>query len=502
MRTDFFKVDLLSPVHIGTGDELDPMSYLMRKENGAINCHVLDTNAWAREYPDPAELSTLFSGTNVPAMRGFLANHIEPALFGTRRLLIKNPKIYDEYMQKLSDQRTSHQLLFSPHTTCADRIPLIPGSSLKGSLRTAVIDWLDREKRLGLKEAREKDRKGLEYIRRLESALGPVTDSAFKQLKVGDVSGYSDSTCLVQPLELRRKQEKSATPKSMCEVLPSRLLGEEGRSILFLKIGLGSPLKAADNRLTLKNGVSWTWTELCELVTSYYRLRFEEEKTKFYGLSHFAPAKPAMESLEKEFNTAPGQMVLRVGHYSQVEFVTVRNNKPFTRKGKQGTPMPYGTTRTLADGLYPFGWIKLTPCSESEYRKGSIACEAANKASEQERIVRRRALEAERTQRLAETRDREEEAHRQAERERRQQAELEALPEDERNVLLLERGDLDEQRISALVQKIDSFDPQLQVKAAKALKELWISQKRWTKKECSKKQLIKVAAIKTILGEI
>lgn len=501
MRTDFFKVDLLSPVHIGTGDELDPMSYLMRKENGAAACHVLDTHAWAREYPDPVELSTLFSGDNVPAMRGFIANNIDPDLYGVRRIAVENPQILKEYEQKLSDRRASHQLLFSPNISSADRMPLIPGSSLKGSLRTAVIDWLDREKHLGLKDAREKDRNGKEYGRRLESVLGRIRDSAFKQLKIGDITGYADSTHLVQPLELRRKPEKTATPKSMCEVLPSWLLGREDQAALYLKVGLGSLLDASDNRLTLNIGLSWDWNELSELVTAYYRLRFEEEKTKFYGLPNFAPAKPALSRIEEAFKTAPGQMILRVGHYSQIEFVTVRNNKPLTRRGKQGTPLPHGTTRTLADGLYPFGWVRLTPCSESEYREGTIACEAANKASEQERIDRRKALLSERQQRLVEIRQKEEAVRQQAELERQRQAELDALPEDERTVLLLERGDIGEQQISTLVQKIESFDPQLQVRAAAALKDLWISQKRWSKKECSKKQAVKVALIKKILGE-
>jgi hypothetical protein len=35
----------------------------------------------------------------------------------------------------------------------------------------------------------------------------------------------------------------------------------------------------------------------------------------------------------------------------------VRN--PKTRKGKDGKFLPYGQTRTLANGLYPFGWAKL-----------------------------------------------------------------------------------------------------------------------------------------------
>lgn len=192
-------------------------------------------------------------------------------------------------------------------------------------------------------------------------------------------------------------------------------------------------------------------------------------------------------------------MILRVGHYSQVEFVTVKNNNPFTHKGKQGTPLPYGTTRTLADGLYPFGWIKLTPCSHAQYRDGITRCQTANQSAQARRQeVRAQAL-AERERLLTEIQQREEWARQQAEAEQRRQEELAALPEEERDVVLLERDELNHNQVFALYERIDGFEPSLQKRIAVTLKPLWISQKRWKKKDCSKKQASKVAEIRNIL---
>lgn len=501
MQTEYFKLDILSPVHIGTGDELDPISYIMRQETGEVVCYVLNTQAWASDYADPDELSELFSRGNVPAMRGFLANRIDPAIYGLRRITVSHERIFQEYEQKLKDQRTANQLLFSPHMTVSDCVPLLPGSSIKGALRTAVIDWLDREYRLGLKAERAKDSKGVTYRKRLESVLGPITDSVFKQLKISDVTGYADSTLLVEPLEVRIKEGKTVTPKNKCEVMPSILLGKAERSVLHAKISLGSPVNPSDRCLTLRGGKAWDWPALAKMVNEYYLKRFQKEKIKFYGLSNFAKAKPAIEKLEAELQCSAGQMILRIGHYSQVEFVTVQDNNPFTKKDKQKKLLPYGTTRTLANELFPFGWVRLTPCTEDEYLAGIADREKINSATQGRREASRAKVLLDRERQLEQIRQQEEVVRQKAEAEARRQAELDALSAEERDIVLLERGELIENQIFDLFNRIDSFELQLQQRAAQILKSLWIAQKRWSKKECSPKQAVKVSKIKKILGE-
>jgi CRISPR-associated protein Csm5 len=502
MQTNFFRLDILSPVHIGTGSELDPMSYLMRREDGEMACHVLDTHSWASDYTDPDELCHIFSGGSVPSMRNFLARGIDPVIYGLRRITVSNELILREYEEKLSKQDSANQMLFSPHITSGERVPLIPGSSLKGALRTAVIDWLDQKRNLRLKDARDEDRNGKAYQRRLESALGPITDSAFKQLKISDVTGYADSTLLAQPREVRIKEGKTLTPKSMCEVMPSRLLGKAEQGVLYVKIALGSAHTPSDSRLTLQDGQAWSWSELANIVNSYYWKRFQDEDTKFYVLPNFAKARSFMEQIKTELQCAPDQMILRVGHYSQVEFVTVRNNKPFTRKGRSGKQMPYGTTRTLANGLLPFGWARLTPCNEAEYLEGIACCEASNRAAQVHREERRTQVLAKRSQQLEQIRQQEEMSRNQAEAEQRRQAELAALPEEARRLLLLERGELQESEVVALYNQIDGMGAQIQQRTAIALKDYWQKAGKWNKKDCSKKQAVKVAKIKMILGEV
>ena len=95
----------------------------------------------------------------------------------------------------------------------------------------------------------------------------------------------------------------------------------------------------------------------------------------------------------------------------------------------------------------------------------------------------------------------EEMKRREAEAEARRQAELDAMPEDERQLLLLEQGDLNENQVFELYNRLDDMDDRVKMKTAKALKTYWQKIGKWKKKECSIKQRQKVASIKQLLGE-
>jgi hypothetical protein len=213
--------------------------------------------------------------------------------------------------------------------------------------------------------------------------------------------------------------------------------------------------------------------------------------------------RPVVEKLRQALvEAAPGQMFLRVGHYSQVEFVTVRDNQPLTRKGKDGTFLPHGITRTLANGLFPFGWVRLTPCKEEEYRQGNAQREGANLAAAQRRIVRREEIAQLKLQTLAK---KQEEIRQKQETEKaaeRRQAELDALAPVDRQLLLLSQGGLNENDVVALFTSLPQLEGAEQLKAATAIRDLWSRDpKKWSKKECSNKQWEKVQQLKKMLGE-
>jgi len=102
----------------------------------------------------------------------------------------------------------------------------------------------------------------------------------------------------------------------------------------------------------------------------FYWRAFNEEYNYFYegiGDGSDELLKELKNSLEKVVNAKAGkQFIVRVGRWSQVDFVTFPEGfrKPETRKNKFGKPLGYGNTRTLfdcGDGRYlPMGWCVLS----------------------------------------------------------------------------------------------------------------------------------------------
>jgi CRISPR type III-A-associated RAMP protein Csm5 len=418
MISEFFKVEILSPVHIGTGDTVDPFHYVIDEQK---RCHFIDFAAWAADHPDPEELLKQFSAGNIAAMRNTLAEQVDPEAYAERSCRVISDKVVDDSRKHLDDALSKNQLLLAPNLVGGGGGPLLPGSSLKGAIRTAVIDWLDRSKNLQLKQCRtlrDQDKK-------LESFFGSITENSFQAFKIADCEAVCNSSLIVEAREVRRNPEKTITPKASCEVLTSRLLGEAEQAVLTTRIALG---RAREKQavISLKNGDTLDWLKLCELVNGYSRARYQKEQQKFWNLPHFARTQETLANIEQTIiNPPPGAMVLKVGHYSQIEYVTVEHNQPKTRKSpKGGGFLPHGTTRTLANGIYPFGWVLLTPCSEEEYRRLFTEREAYNA---QIRMKKDELREA----RLVATREKREAARRQREEKKRLKHEQEERAREE-----------------------------------------------------------------------
>lgn len=506
----YMRLEPLTPIHIGSGAVLEPLEYVMREEDGAPHLYPIDLSAWVEAQANPLELANFFGSKPLPEIRRRIAKEIDLETFGGAPARVCSKEIFDAYQRELGDTRSENRLQISPalknpHTGGL----IIPGSSIKGAIRTAVIDWLDKEWGMGLKRASEEEARGQRraYENKLEEYLGKISDNAFKNLKISDFQAGLGESLIFSAKEVRRRpSDKQSTPKNHCEVSYSR--AESGsKYTLYGKLLLGAhSAEARDTALTIRHPQHgkrvWGVAELLELCLKHYGRHYLNEKKIFYGLPHLAATAEALRIAEQGFlEQQPNSALLRIGHYSHVECMTVSDNHPKTRKTKDGKIMPHGTTRTLANGVFPFGWARLSVCSEEEYREAIATREAKDQEFVQARERRLREV-LETRERLASARA---EAERRAEEERlaaeQAKAELASLSPEERLLLLLTRGQAKENQAVELFGKLDSFAPELAHSAAEALKAFWLAQNKWAKKQCTQKQWDKVLKIKTILGE-
>ncbi|WP_298068392.1 RAMP superfamily CRISPR-associated protein [uncultured Mailhella sp.] len=501
-----FRLEVLTPVFIGSGDDLSPLEYVLREEKNGWRLHSIDLQSWLMEHAADTAVQNIIASGDLNRIYRMLDEKVDTGRFSVFSSRIDDPSLAEELKRAYTGNQTrqSGQKGKTGEVRAALRNPAdgclyIPGSSLKGAISTPLINWLDKPGASSLRSDMEKDpKRGV--TNRLREMFGSIGEHAMQALKVSDVSASPSAGAVVRALERSKTPGKQGTPKPPCEII---LPGEDA---LWGRLFMDCPKKAV---ITLPDGQSVPFRELVRLCNAFYTKRFTEELEKFYKLPHFKDVHAALQPVVSRVQALDeNSMLLRVGHYSHVESVTVENNKPFTRMGKNGTPMPWGTTRTLAGGKLPFGWIILHFCSREEYEHGLRQSEEARMtaaAKQREDAEERRRVAAERAAYAVQLRRQQEERHQAEEQkkaeERARQEELarcmaELSPEE---ALILKLKTAPDEALSMeLFREMEGWTPELQKKAAEALCGCWQTLGKWDGKQ-SKKQEAKIKRVKQLL---
>ncbi len=504
-----FRLEVLTPVFIGSGETLSPLNYVIRQEGKSYRLYGIDLQAWLMAHASDQSVQNIIASGDIARIHRMLdekVNATEFSLFSCRiddaLLITKLTNAYCGTQNRDAGQRDKTGDVSAALRNPADGCLYIPGSSLKGAISTPLINWLDKSSSTSLLAAMKSDpRRGM--AKQLEALFGSIREHAMQALKVSDVSLPSPfAGAIVHAQERSLKPEKQGTPKPPCEVI----LPDE--KALWGRLLMDCP--DTKPTITLPSGKMIPFNKLVQICNEFYKKRFQDEMSKFYICPHLQGVRKALQSVDAKINALDGNtLLLRVGHYSHVESVTVDKNQPYTRNGKDGKPMPYGTTRTLADGKLPFGWVLLHFCTPDDYEKGlrenekersdALATQRKALAAHREEAQAREA-EAARILREKEERVREvaqKAAMKQAEQEELEQQMAKLPPEDAK--LLKLKTQLDEALSMEIFRDMEGWTPELQKKAAEALRECWKKLGKWEGKQ-SKKQESKIKRVKQLLS--
>lgn len=158
----------LSPVHIGTGESYQPTNYVI--EDGAL--HEFDTGAAmaALTAKDREDLLKIASGKPdadmLKALQGFFYNRRQPLqahAVNCIPVLDGIAELYDKRVGKTAQHEGGGKQVinrleidraaYNPVT----RLPVLFGSSLKGAIRTALLDWKNQGQPLRNRQERSSD---------------------------------------------------------------------------------------------------------------------------------------------------------------------------------------------------------------------------------------------------------------------------------------------------------------------------------------------------------
>ncbi|GAB5046953.1 type III-A CRISPR-associated RAMP protein Csm5 [Thermodesulfovibrio sp. TK110] len=353
------KLHLLSPVHIGCDESYKPTEFVIDVDSSTM----IHFNLWQfieslndKESQELKKISEKPSATALIELYRFYTN-CKGKIKGR---VIPVPKQLAERYREVKQLRDEREILrnfnefdiprtfYNPHT----QTPLIPGSSLKGSLRTGYLEGL-------LKESQDKDNfretADPKKPEELEEKLlkGKMSTDPFRLLKISDFEPVNDvKTEIIYQINVNKLRNNIRSTLSIpLEVIP------EG-SIFRGTVRLDSPVENSGIREPLE------FHNLLLKVHAHYAGIFNREidlrKDKGFRMPTLTQFKEALKTR---------YFIIRIGKHSGAEAVTIENvRKIRIRTAKGWEYSSKATTIWLASAdkrptnlsqTIPFGWVML-----------------------------------------------------------------------------------------------------------------------------------------------
>ena len=327
MKWESFPITLtpLTPIHIGDGSQLEAYEYTVVK--GRFYCVSLD-RLIARLTPSEREQLNRYIERDLVGLRRFVREHFSPDI--AEYQAAASPRFQQVYEEKLG--QFQNQLIVFPFLRTIGK-PLIPGSSLKGALRTAILDRLRGSPISDYERADRLEAETLGYER--------IPDDPLKGLRIADVS-LSAEHIVAEQVETRKKEAGRLEDLSMQilqEVTVSSLTGQEVSFPGEIRIYEGF---LNSQTAPLKQGLRW----LAEACNGFYRDRvLDAEERYFRGLK-------SVETVYQQIRSSKGQdsFLIRLGWGSGLDSVSLNLRKQQPRPVK---------TRKLIDNRFPLGWLRI-----------------------------------------------------------------------------------------------------------------------------------------------
>lgn len=477
-----YRLEALTPVHIGSGDELTPLQYVVRQvAEGAYEIWLVATDAWLAASHATPEIARALDAGDMAALRSLMNGAPDLARFRLASVGV-GAELGKELAQKRARLENTAEISFFIRNPFS-HLPYVPASSIKGALSTALIDHVNAAS--GRPRLRDGDQKNpREYRDILARLFGEIKNHTMKGLRMGDVALPPAVSSVCRAIGFDISPREPPMPKTPCEALEPAAINAAG-----IYGNLRFALVEGRPRLELPDHTRISVEALGQICNKFYKERFFRELEKFYSKPHLSNTARALESTRKRIEALKeGECLLRLGHYSHIECVTVAGDPPagIFKKG-------YGQTRTLADSILPFGWVILKRCELEEYNRGVDAVlRAINEMSRHNQEEAEAALKKEAE--AAAAREREEIARKERE------SFLASMGPEERAIWQLEQPDSLENLASEIYAKLDDYG-EFKLKAAEALKKFWQRIGKWSGKTLTRRQKEKVAKVRDILGE-
>ena len=353
-------LEAVSPLHIGSGEAVEPWQYVLEPYGKSKYLWLLDVPALlaALAEPDRREFLRRCDSSNPLTAREWLAGRFAKLKAAgdtfVRGVVQVGPKAYEELASHRQDgNRTNEVQLFVRDEGSGGAY--VPGSSLKGVVRTALVAAAAAKVNdAALPSLGRGGRSSAPFEAMVLGHAGergpnlyrdPLRQLAFSDVKLPENSTIVERMKIVTASGIAGDGTGPEKIQMYREITWSALDGESIKAEGELRIhDRLADERAGRHRLPR----AWDVASLCRACNDFYRPVLTEEIGKFLGNSrHRAKLEVARDGLRDN------QCLVRIGRHSHFEAMTIPRFRQPPSKG-------FGKTRTYANGDTPLGWARLT----------------------------------------------------------------------------------------------------------------------------------------------
>ncbi|MBP5452390.1 MAG: type III-A CRISPR-associated RAMP protein Csm5 [Treponema sp.] len=374
------KVEPITCIHIGTGNKLTMLDYKLGKSSSGRHLYAkFSSDRILQRISTDAQKSAQFEQASLSDDMKILQNFFQENCNineDSEYFCEITKEFYELYSKNRGKDPYDNAAMVEQMYRSGGANPVIPGSSIKGAIRTAVLneslsnisDSSYNSFQDELEQCKSDSKKSRLESKMQKELLGNYRDAKndpFRAIEISDCIFPSKNTQVVGVLKTLSSDKHSGelfisnSMQIQAETIKGSLAGNLDYGTLSFRINID--LQNEQNALSQKLGKN----DIIKSCNYFYWREFENEYDKFYKdavdkCDSILKLRKELEFIKKHDD----QFMIRLGHWSQVEFITFEENlrSPKTREIR-GKKLPYGTTRTVFnnDGQYlPLGWCKCT----------------------------------------------------------------------------------------------------------------------------------------------
>jgi len=367
MQKYTFTLKPITAVHIGTGDVISPLEYAIGKieQKDILFTFYPEKLVSLLNSEELKTFNSLVEKNNIVGLRNFLSDKAKCKNY-VQACINYIVWITDEFKKKYEQTKDDINNALEIATTYkANKRIIIPGSSIKGAIRTAVLNAIANQEQNKDYRVTEQDKRDDRSFQQRMLNYDDAKKDPFRAIYLSDVSFSPKENLIVSPMMLAHfnSEDNPVGINIYVEALKGVLLNSDISGIGEICIKnelLGQRIMANNNNeFILKKQKYHDINILSDYISIFYNNVFTDEYNKVQEGKMNDSIKAIYDQLANYIDRdmkKNNEILIRIGRWSHVEAVTIENfRRPFNRRGS-------GKTRTLIQyngGFYPMGWCAM-----------------------------------------------------------------------------------------------------------------------------------------------